>query len=100
MKKIEIYFPYLLFLFLVFVLFYKGFFGFVIQGIDTALWVSKLYKENALFTPFNWNPIFWLGMSNGTYLLGIYWVVCQLFPLGETIIVTYIFRACIFLFFS
>ncbi len=102
MEKLKKYFPYILFLFLVFVLFYRAFLGYSIQGIDTALWASKLYKNNALFTPFNWNPLFWLGMSNGSYLLGVYWVICQLFPVSQTLFVTYalsIFLALIFFYF-
>ncbi|MGC8765018.1 MAG: YfhO family protein [Brevinematia bacterium] len=100
MRKIEKYFPFLLFFVLVFILFYKIFSGFVIQGVDTALWANRLYKNNALFTPFNWNPLFWLGMSSGAYILGIYWICCQIFPVGQILFFTYFISIFLGLVFS
>ncbi len=89
MEKIKKFLPYILFLVVTLSLFYKIFAGYSIQGIDTGLWTTIFHKNNALKTPFFWNHIFWLGMSQGSFINGIYWLMTQIVPVGLVLFFTY-----------
>ncbi|MEJ5283884.1 MAG: hypothetical protein ACP5Q5_02490 [Brevinematia bacterium] len=99
MQKIKKFLPYLLFLIVVLSLFYKVFAGYSIQGIDSGLWSTIFYKNNALKTPFFWLHLFWLGMSQGSFIYGINWIMTQIAPVGMVLFFTYavsIFIAMVF----
>ncbi|MCX7821112.1 MAG: hypothetical protein N2258_05485 [Brevinematales bacterium] len=101
MQKMKKFLPYILFIGIVLILFYKTFAGYSIQGIDSGLWSTIFYKNNALKTPFFWHHLFWLGMSQGSFIYGIFWFMTQITPVGLTLFFTYsisIFLAMIFFF--
>jgi len=91
MNKALKYFPFVFFLFICVIFFFKVFAGYSIQGVDTGLWSPLDWKQNALHTPYAWNSLFWLGMSQGTYNFSVYWVISQLFPLWLVLPATYFF---------
>ncbi len=88
MEKIKKYAPFVFFFIASAFLFYKCFLGYSIQGVDTGLWTTIFYR-NAKETPFFWNNLFWLGMSSGSFIFGIYYVIAQLVPLGMVLPITY-----------